>query len=75
MPVVLCIERCNHHMGAHQLRSYYDTQLTSFRTLRPMYFGSQDMITNTYIIFIYMAQCPDAITPKGFVYSVLGDLF
>lgn len=42
MPVLLCIERYNQHMGAHQLRSYYDKQLTSFRTLRPMHFGSQD---------------------------------
>ena len=50
------MEDYNRYMGgidiADQLRSYYDTQLTSFRTWWPMLFWAYDtMITNAYIIF------------------------
>ena len=42
MPISICIEDYNQHIGgvgvADQLRSYYDTQLTSFRTWWPMIF-------------------------------------
>ena len=71
MPIPLCIEDCNRHMGgvdiADQLRSYYDTQLTSSRTWWPMLFWAYDtMIINAYIIFKDMPQSPDAITHKEF---------
>ena len=47
-----CIDDYNQHMGgvdiADQLRSYYDTQLTSFRTWWPMFFWAVDtMLTNS----------------------------
>ena len=42
VPIPLCIEDYNQHMGgadiADQLRSYYDTQLTLFHTWWPMLF-------------------------------------
>ena len=71
MPIPLCIEDYNRHMGgvdiANQLRSYYDTQLTSFRTWWPIHFWAYDtIITNAYIIFKDMPQSPDAITYKEF---------
>ena len=71
MPIPLCIEDNNQHMGgvdiADQLRSYYDTQLTSFCTWWPMLCWAYDtMITNAYVIFGDMPQSPDAITNKKF---------
>ena len=58
---------------ADQLRSYYDTQLTSFRAWRPMLFWAyHTMVTNAYIIFKDMPRSPDAITHEEFVCSVLG---
>ena len=71
MPIPLCIEYFNRNMGdvdvANQLRSYYDTQLTSFCTWWPMLFWAYDtIITNAYIIFRDMPQSPDAITHKEF---------
>ena len=52
---------------ADQLRSYYGTQLTSFRTWWPMLFWAYDtMITNAYIIFKDMPQSPGAITHEEF---------
>ena len=52
MPIPLCIDDYNQHMGgvdlANQLRSYYDTQLTSFRTWWPMLFWVFDtMVTRS----------------------------
>jgi len=51
MMIPLCIDDYNHNMGgvdiADQLRSYYDTQLTSFRTWWPMLFWAFDtMVRN-----------------------------
>ena len=71
MPIPLCIEDYNQHMGgvdvADQLRSYYDTQLTSFLTWWPMLFWAYDTMTsNAYIIFKDMPQSPDTITHKEF---------
>ena len=71
MPIHLCIEDYNRHMGgvdiADQLRSYYDTQLTSFCTWWPMLCWAYDtMITNAYVIFRDMPQSPDTITHKEF---------
>ena len=71
MPITLCIEDYNRHMGgvdiADQLRSYYDTQLTSFRAWRPMLFWAYDtMITIAYIIFKDMPRSPDAMTHEEF---------
>jgi hypothetical protein len=56
MMIPLCIDDYNHNMGgvdiADQLRSYYDTQLTSFRTWWPMLFWAFDtMVTNAYFIY------------------------
>ena len=67
MPIPLCTEDFNRNMGdvdiANQLRSYYDTQLTSFCTWWPMLCWAYDtMITNSYVIFSDMLQSPDAIT-------------
>ena len=60
---------------ADQLHSYYDTQLTSFRTWWPMLFWAYDtMITNAYIIFKDMPQSPDAITHKEFCLQYTWDL-
>ena len=51
---------------ADQLRSYYDTQLTSFRTWWPMLFWVFDtMVTNAYFIFRDMPQTPP-MTHKEF---------
>ena len=51
---------------ADQLRSYYDTQLTSFRTLWPMLFWVFDtIVSNAYFIFKDMPQTPP-ITHKEF---------
>ena len=52
---------------ADQLRSYYDTQLTSFRTWWPMLFWAYETtITNAYIIFKDMPQSLNGITNKEF---------
>lgn len=70
MPIPRCIDDYNQHMGgvdiADQLRSYYDTQLTSFRTWWPMLFWVFDtMVTNAYFIFRDMPQTPP-MTHKEF---------
>ena len=70
MLIPLCIDDYNQHMGgvdlANQLRSYYDTQLTSFRTWWPMLFWVFDtMVTNAYFIFKDMPQTPH-MTHKEF---------
>ena len=70
MPIPLCIDEYSQHMGgvaiADQLRSYYDTQLSSFRTWWPMLFGVFDtMVTNVYFIFKDMPQTPQ-MTQNGF---------
>ena len=52
---------------ADQLCSYYDTQLTSFRTWWPMLFQAYDtMITNAYMMFRDMPRGPGAIAHKEF---------
>lgn len=56
MLVPTCINDYNHHMGgvdvADQYRSYYDTQLTSFRTWYPIFFWALDTaLTNSFIIW------------------------
>ena len=67
-----CIDDYNHHMGgvdiADQLRSYYDTQLTSFRTWWPILFWALDtMVTNAYFIYRDMPQTTGAgISHKEF---------
>ena len=71
MPIPCCIDDYNHHVGgvdiADQLRSYYDTQLTSFRTWWPMYFWALDtIITNAYFIYLDMPQASKTIAHKEF---------
>ena len=71
MMIPLCIDDNNHNMGcvdiADQLRSYYDTQLTSFRTWWPMLFWAFDtMVTNAYFIYQDMPQSSNTITHKEF---------
>jgi len=71
MMIPLCIDDYNHNMGgvdiADQMRSYYDTQLTSFRTWWPMLFWAYDiMVTNAYLIYKVMPQSSNTITHKEF---------
>jgi hypothetical protein len=46
MPILACIDDYSHHMGgvdiADQLRSYYDMQLTSWRTRWSLFFYDTD---------------------------------
>jgi hypothetical protein len=70
MPIPACIDDYNHHMGgvdiADQLRSYYDMQLTSWRTWWPLFFyGTDTMVINAYHIFSSMEDVPD-ISHKDF---------
>ena len=63
MPIPVCFDEYNHHMGGvditDQLRSYYDTQLTSFRTWWPMMFwGLDTMATNAYLIYSDIEDLP-----------------
>jgi hypothetical protein len=56
IPIPTCFDDYNQHMGgvdiADQFRSYYDTQLASFRMWWPMMFwGLDTMITNSYLIY------------------------
>jgi hypothetical protein len=69
--IPLCIDHYNYTIGgvdiADQLRSYYDTQLTSFRTWWPMLFWAFDtMVTNAYFIYQDMPQSSNTITHKEF---------
>jgi hypothetical protein len=71
MMIPLCIDDYNHNMGgvdiADQMRSYYDTQLTSFRTWLLMLFWAYDtMVTNAYFIYKDMPQSSNTITHKEF---------
>jgi len=71
MMISLCIDDYNHNMGgvdiADEMRSYYDTQLTSFRTWWPMLFWAYDtMVTNAYFIYKDMPQSSNTITHKEF---------
>ena len=70
MLIPLCIDDYNQHMGgvdlADHLRSYYDTQLTSFRTWWLMlYWVFGTMVINGYYIFKDMPQTPP-MTHKEF---------
>jgi hypothetical protein len=71
MMIPLCIHDYYHNIGgvdiADQLRSYYDTQLTSFCTWWPMLFWVFDtMVTNANFIYQDMTQSSNTITHKEF---------
>jgi len=69
MMIPLCIDDYNHNMScvdiADQMRSYYDTQLTSFRTWWPIQFWVYDcLVTNALFIYKDMSQRSNTSTHK-----------
>jgi len=71
MMIPLRIDHYNDNMGGidivDPMCSYYDTQLTSFRTWWPMLFWAYDsMVTNAYFIYRDIPQSSNTITHNGF---------
>ena len=69
MTIPCCIDDYSHPMGggdiADQRRNYYDTQLASFRTWRPMVFWALDtMIKDAYFFYLDMPQASKTIAHK-----------
>jgi len=69
--ISFCIDDCNHNMGgvdiADSMCSYYDTQLTSFRTWWLILFSVYDtMVTHAYFIYQDIPQSSNTIKHKEF---------